>query len=167
MKRHLVPLLVLCVMACAVVGCSPADKQVVILFTNDTHSQIDPIAVNAKRNADMGGVERRKVLIDSLREVYPHALLVDAGDAVQGTPYFNFYAGEVETMVMNELGYDVRTLGNHEFDNGGEALAAMLAAYKGVTVSSNYQLHRPDLQAQVVPSWLCDAGGVFFHQFKE
>ena len=67
MKRHLVPLLVLCVMACAVVGCSPADKQVVILFTNDTHSQIDPIAVNAKRNADMGGVERRKVLIDSLR----------------------------------------------------------------------------------------------------
>ncbi|MBP3672033.1 MAG: bifunctional metallophosphatase/5'-nucleotidase [Bacteroidaceae bacterium] len=160
MKRHLVPLLVLCVMACAVVGCSPADKQVVILFTNDTHSQIDPIAVNAKRNADMGGVERRKVLIDSLREVHPHALLVDAGDAVQGTPYFNFYAGEVETMVMNELGYDVRTLGNHEFDNGGEALAAMLAAYKGVTVSSNYQLHRPDLQAQVVPSWLCDAGGV-------
>ena len=160
MIRHLVPLLVLCVMACAVVGCSPADKQVVILFTNDTHSQIDPIAVNAKRNADMGGVERRKVLIDSLREVHPHALLVDAGDAVQGTPYFNFYAGEVETMVMNELGYDVRTLGNHEFDNGGEALAAMLAAYKGVTVSSNYQLHRPDLQAQVVPSWLCDAGGV-------
>ena len=160
MKRHLVPLLVLCVMACAVVGCSPADKQVVILFTNDTHSQIDPIAVNAKRNADMGGVERRKVLIDSLREVHPHALLVDAGDAVQGTPYFNFYAGEVETMVMNELGYDVRTLGNHEFDNGVEALAAMLAAYKGVTVSSNYQLHRPDLQAQVVPSWLCDAGGV-------
>lgn len=160
MKRHLVPLLVLCVMACAVVGCSPADKQVVILFTNDTHSQIDPIAVNAKRNADMGGVERRKVLIDSLREVHPYALLVDAGDAVQGTPYFNFYAGEVETMVMNELGYDVRTLGNHEFDNGGEALAAMLAAYKGVTVSSNYQLHRPDLQAQVVPSWLCDAGGV-------
>ena len=160
MKRHLVPLLVLCVMACAVVGCSPADKQVVILFTNDTHSQIDPIAVNAKRNADMGGVERRKVLIDSLREVHPHALLVDAGDVVQGTPYFNFYAGEVETMVMNELGYDVRTLGNHEFDNGGEALAAMLAAYKGVTVSSNYQLHRPDLQAQVVPSWLCDAGGV-------
>ena len=141
-------------------GCVQNDKQVVILFTNDTHSQIDPIAPDAKRNADMGGVERRKVLIDSLRSVYPHALLVDAGDAVQGTPYFNFYAGEVETMVLNELGYDVRTIGNHEYDNGGEGLVAMLRAFEGVTVSSNYTINREDLSNEIVPSWMCEVDGV-------
>ena len=141
-------------------ACTQADKQVVILFTNDTHSQIYPIAPDAKRNADMGGVERRKVLIDSLRGKHPHALLVDAGDVVQGTPYFNFYGGEVETMVLNELGYDVRTIGNHEYDNGGEALATMLRSYEGITVSSNYTFNRDDLRELIVPSWMCEAGGV-------
>ncbi len=141
-------------------SCSQGDRHVVILFTNDTHSQIEPLEANAKRNADMGGVERRKVLIDSLRSVYPHALLVDAGDVVQGTPYFNFYAGEVETMVMNELGYDVRTLGNHEFDNGGEALTAMLAAFDGVTVSTNYDYNNKALREEVVPSCILSAGDV-------
>ncbi|MBO7317983.1 MAG: bifunctional metallophosphatase/5'-nucleotidase [Bacteroidales bacterium] len=141
-------------------GCVQGNKQVVILFTNDTHSQIDPIATDAKRNAGLGGVERRKVLIDSLRNVYPHALLVDAGDAVQGTPYFNFYGGEVETMVLNELGYDVRTIGNHEYDNGGEALATMLRAYNGVVVSSNYTFNRNDLSELIVPAWMCEADGV-------
>lgn len=141
-------------------ACTQADKQVVILFTNDTHSQIYPIAPDAKRNADMGGVERRKVLIDSLRGEHPHALLVDAGDVVQGTPYFNFYGGEVETMVLNELGYDVRTIGNHEYDNGGEALATMLRSYEGITVSSNYTFNRDDLRELIVPSWMCEAGGV-------
>ena len=141
-------------------GCMQDDKQVVILFTNDTHSQIDPIAHDAKRNADMGGVERRKVLIDSLRGVYPHALLVDAGDVVQGTPYFNFYAGKVESLVLNELGYDVRTIGNHEYDNGAEGLAAMLRAFQGVTVSSNYTFNREDLSRLIVPSYMCEVEGV-------
>lgn len=141
-------------------SCTSTEKQVVILFTNDTHSQIDPIAVDAKRNADMGGVERRKILIDSLRTEYPNAILVDAGDVVQGTPYFNFFGGEVETMVLNELGYDVRTIGNHEYDNGGEALAGMLRAYNGVTISSNYTFNRTDLQELVQPAWMCEVDGV-------
>lgn len=156
-------ILSLCACLCALLsltGCTPSEKQVVILFTNDTHSQIEPISPDAKRNADMGGVERRKVLIDSLRSVYPHALLVDAGDAVQGTPYFNLYDGEVETMVLNELGYDVRTIGNHEYDNGGEALANMIRAYNGVTISSNYTFNRAELQELVTSSWMCKAGDV-------
>ena len=86
MKTRLLFISVCASILLSLCGCVQNDKQVVILFTNDTHSQIDPIALDAKRNADMGGVERRKVLIDSLRSVYPHALLVDAGDAVQGTP---------------------------------------------------------------------------------
>lgn len=163
MKRYL--LYISCLLAMLPVlsvlsGCSSADRHVVILFTNDTHSQIEPLDVNAKKNADMGGVERRKVLIDSLRGVYPNALLVDAGDVVQGTPYFNFYAGEVETMVMNQLGYDVSTLGNHEFDNGSESLVAMLSAFEGVTVSTNYSYNNAALERCVVPSCILEAGDV-------
>ncbi len=160
MKVRYLFLFVYVSMLLSLCACTQADKQVVILFTNDTHSQIYPIAPDAKRNADMGGVERRKVLIDSLRGEHPHALLVDAGDVVQGTPYFNFYGGVVETMVLNELGYDVRTIGNHEYDNGGEALATMLRSYEGITVSSNYTFNRDDLRELIVPSWMCEAGGV-------
>lgn len=145
-------------LACMLVSCSPQDKHVIILFTNDTHSQIDPIATDAKRYAGLGGVERRKVLIDSLRNEHPNALLVDAGDVVQGTPYFNFYGGEVETLVLNQLGYDVRTLGNHEFDNGSEALTDMLVAFNGVTVSTNYIYNNTELGNQTHVSWICDAG---------
>lgn len=160
MKVRYLFLFIYVLMLLSLCACTQADKQVVILFTNDTHSQIYPIAPDAKRNADMGGVERRKVLIDSLRGEHPHALLVDAGDVVQGTPYFNFYGGEVETMVLNELGYDVRTIGNHEYDNGGEALATMLRSYEGITVSSNYTFNRDDLRELIVPSWMCEVGGV-------
>ena len=160
MKKYLLQLLPLLLCCTLLWGCQPTDKEVVILFTNDTHSQIEPIAADASRNADMGGVARRKVLIDSLRSVYPNALLVDAGDVVQGTPYFNLYAGKIETLILNELGYDVRTVGNHEFDNGSEALAALLSTYNGVTVSSNYTYHNAQLQECIEPSWICDAGGV-------
>lgn len=160
MKRFLTYLSCLLTVAFMLSACNQADRHVVILFTNDTHSQIEPLDNNAKENANMGGVERRKVLIDSLRNVYPDALLVDAGDAVQGTPYFNFYAGEVETLVMNRLEYDVRTLGNHEFDNGGEALSAMLKAFDGITVSSNYSYKNKTLGNCVVPSCILSAGDV-------
>ena len=82
------------------------DDRLVILHTNDTHSHIDPLPDN-----DMGGVARRKVLIDSVRAAEPNVLLVDAGDIVQGTLYFHLYKGEVEQRMLNELGYDVQILG--------------------------------------------------------
>ena len=74
-------------------------SEIVILHTNDTHSQIDPIG-----KEDKGGVLRRKALIDSVRRVNKNVLLVDAGDAVQGTVYFNLYKGEVEQQMMNIMG---------------------------------------------------------------
>ena len=89
-----------------------ADKEFIVLFTNDIHSQILPLEDN-----NMGGALRRKAVIDSIRATHDNVLLVDAGDVVQGTVFFNIFKGEVEMMIMNELGYDVRTLGNHEFDN--------------------------------------------------
>lgn len=108
-------------------------EELVILHTNDTHSQIDPTDKNG------GGVARRKVLIDSVRSVNEHVLLVDAGDVVQGTVYFNLFKGEPEQVLMNELGYDLRTIGNHEFDNGIEAMASMLKLSKSKFLSSNYE----------------------------
>ncbi|MEZ3590934.1 MAG: hypothetical protein K1V84_07855 [Muribaculaceae bacterium] len=91
-------------------------QRLVILHTNDTHSQIDP------DDKGRGGVLRRKALVDSVRGVEPNVLLVDAWDAVQGTFYFTLYKGEVEQKMLNALGYDVQILGNHEFDK-----AAMFA----------------------------------------
>lgn len=116
-----------------------ADR-LVILHTNDTHSQIDP-----DDRDGLGSVARRKVLVDSVREAEDNVMLVDAGDAVQGTLYFNLYGGEVEQKVMNALGYDLRILGNHEFDNGVDSLAAVLADADGEFLATNYDLSRSPL----------------------
>ena len=95
---------------------APEEKEFVILFTNDFHSQIEPLSKEETYNADRGGIKRIKALVDSVRAAEPHVLLADAGDLVQGTYYFSLLNGVVEMMILDELGYDVRTLGNHEFD---------------------------------------------------
>ncbi len=118
-----------------------ADR-LVILHTNDTHSQIDP------DDKDLGGVARRKVLIDSVRASEPHVLLIDAGDVVQGTLYFNLYGGEVEQKIMNALGYDFRILGNHEFDNGVDSLAAVLSLANSEFLATNYDLSKSPLNSK-------------------
>ncbi|MDE6085656.1 MAG: metallophosphoesterase, partial [Muribaculaceae bacterium] len=112
-------------------GVSKADN-IVIMHTNDTHSQIDP-AADGK-----GGVARRKVLIDSIRAAEPHTLLVDAGDAVQGSNYFTLYGGEVEALMLNELGYEYAILGNHEFDNGMESLGKYISSVNAPYIATNY-----------------------------
>src|SRR6266550_1027855 len=114
---------------------------ITILHTNDTHSQIDPILENDKTYAGKGGVARRATLVKQIRKENPNTLLIDAGDVLQGTPYFNVYKGEVEYKAMSAIGYDVGTLGNHEFDNGVEALAAALKFANFDLVSANYDVH--------------------------
>ena len=129
-------------------GAWEADTVITILHTNDTHSQIDPLPPN-DRNAGMGGVARRATLVKRVRQQNPNTLLVDAGDVLQGTPYFNFYKGEVEYKAMSAIGYDVGTLGNHEFDNGVEALAAALKFANFDLVSANYNLKGTPLENRV------------------
>lgn len=121
--------------SCSSDSASAGGHRLVILHTNDTHSHIDPLPDN-----DMGGVARRKVLIDSVRAAEPNVLLVDAGDIVQGTLYFHLYKGEVEQRMLNELGYDVQILGNHEFDNGMSALAVMDSMASPALIATNYDL---------------------------
>ncbi len=137
-------------------GC--ADKahdgeKLVILHTNDTHSQIVP------GNDNLGGVMRRKAIIDSVRNAEKNVLLVDAGDAVQGTLYFYLYGGKVEQEVMNILGVEVRILGNHEFDNGIDSLAAVLKYSDAEMLSANYDLSQTPLAGRFKPYTIKEYGG--------
>jgi 5'-nucleotidase len=124
---------------------------ITILHTNDTHSQIDPIPDNDKQWGGKGGVARRATLVKEVRKQNPNTLMVDAGDVFQGTPYFNFYKGEVEYKSMSLIGYDVVTLGNHDFDNGVDALAAAMKFANFEFVSTNYQVRGTSLESRVKP----------------
>lgn len=110
-------------------------ERLVILHTNDTHSQIEP-----DEDSNLGGIYRRAVIVDSVRAVEKNVLLVDAGDAVQGSLYFNLYGGKVEQMLMDHMGYDIRILGNHEFDNGADSIAKVMAPVRAEMLCSNYDL---------------------------
>jgi len=136
-----------------------ADNVITILHTNDTHSQIDPLPAN-DANAGKGGVARRATLVKRVRKENPNTLLIDAGDVLQGTPYFNFYKGEVEYKAMSAIGYDVGTLGNHEFDNGVEALAAALKFANFDIVSANYDVRGTVLEPRVKRYVLRTIGGI-------
>ena len=114
-----------------------ADK-LTILHTNDTHSNIDPFPESHSRYPGKGGVARRFELIQKIRENEQHVLLLDAGDIFQGTPYFNKFGGVLEMKLMTELGYDVATMGNHDFDGGLEGFVKAREFAKFPFVCSNY-----------------------------
>ena len=87
-------------------------KNITILHTNDVHSHIEPFSKDHSEFPNKGGFERRATLISEIRRQNPNTLLFDAGDIFQGTPYFNFYGGEIEFKLMSMLGYDAVTIGN-------------------------------------------------------
>src|ERR1041384_6758467 len=137
---------------------SREEIKITILHTNDTHSQIDPLPTNDKY-AGKGGVARRATLVKRIRKENPNTLLIDAGDVFQGTPYFNFYKGEVEYKSMSLIGYDVVTLGNHDFDNGVSALAAAMKFANFEFVSTNYDFRGTLLESRVKPYAVRRLGG--------
>ena len=130
---------------------SPASKKITILHTNDVHSHIDAFGPEDGRNANKGGVARRASLIESIRNENPHTLLLDAGDIFQGTPYFNFYGGELEFKLMSMLKYDLATIGNHDFDNGIDGLYAQLPHAEFEFVSANYDFSNTIMDTHVKP----------------
>jgi 5'-nucleotidase len=114
----------------------PGTKRISILHTNDTHSHIEPIS--GGRNNGRGGVARRAALVNKVRKENPNTLLLDCGDIFQGTPYFNFYGGELEIKLMSMMGYDAATIGNHDFDNSIEGLYKQLPNASFDFIISNY-----------------------------
>lgn len=140
-------------LAAAMTCGSAVAERVVILHTNDTHSQVDPLADGT------GGVARRKALIDSVRAAEPNVILVDAGDAVQGSLFFTLFHGEVEQKLLNLLGYDIQILGNHEFDNGLDALKRQLDAAIPQLLSTNYDFSATPLDGMFSPFAVREAAG--------
>ena len=125
---------------------SQKDIKILVVHTNDTHSRFDPFPKDAGKYAGLGGVARRKTLLNRIRKENQHVLVLDAGDFYQGTPYFNFFKGELEIKALSKLGYHAVTLGNHDFDAGLQTLADNLKYAEFKLLNSNYNFSNTPLQ---------------------
>ncbi|GGD16599.1 bifunctional metallophosphatase/5'-nucleotidase [Flavobacterium orientale] len=135
-------------------------KHLTILHTNDVHSHIDPFPADHPKNPNMGGVARRSALIENIRKENPNVLLLDAGDSFQGTPYYNYFGGELEFKLMSRMGYDATTIGNHEFDNGIEGLAAQVPHANFKFISANYDFKNTIMDGFVKPYHVFHKNGI-------
>ena len=125
--------------------------KITILHTNDTHSHIDPFEASHYRYANQGGVARRASVVTEIRKENPNTLLLDAGDIFQGTPYFNYFGGELEFKLMSMMKYDAATIGNHDFDNSIDGLYKQLPHAKFSFLSANYDFKNTVLDTHVKP----------------
>ncbi len=115
-------------------------KQLVVLHTNDVHSCIMPLNENLdnKDIAGRGGFIRRVNMIKEQRALHPDLLFFDSGDFSQGSGYYTLFKGDVEIGLMNQMGYDAATIGNHEFDFGLDNMARIFSKANFPIVCSNY-----------------------------
>ena len=151
-------LLIFCVLLTA---SAQQTKQLVILHTSDTHSRIEPIDPHAAdRYAGMGGVVRRATFLKDFRAGNPDVLLFDCGDISQGTPYYNLFRGEVEVRMMNLMGYDAMTIGNHEFDFGLDNMARLFRMADFPVVCANYDVTGTVLEGLVKPYVVLNRDGM-------
>ncbi|MDY3847247.1 MAG: metallophosphatase [Prevotella sp.] len=144
-------------------GVHAQDKKVlVMLHTNDTHSTVVPVNKNLEDTliAGRGGFLRRATVVEQERAKHPDLLLFDSGDFSQGSPYYTMYKGEVEVGLMNVMGYDATTLGNHEFDNGLDNLARLVRMAKFPFVCANYDFTGSPLEGLVRPWTIIERQGV-------
>ncbi|SDL45106.1 bifunctional metallophosphatase/5'-nucleotidase [Kriegella aquimaris] len=139
---------------------SKSAKKITILHTNDMHSHIDPFSADHSEYANLGGMARRASLIENIRKENNNSLLFDAGDIFQGTPYFNFYGGELEFKLMSMLKYDAATIGNHDFDNGIDGLFAQLPHAEFELLSANYDFSNTIMAGHVKPYQIFMVDGI-------
>lgn len=112
-----------------------APVDLTILHTNDTHDHLLPY--ETRQGKDLGGIARRATLISQIKGQHDRVLVLDAGDTFQGTPLFNFYAGEPDYLTMDQAGYDATTVGNHDLDNGLANLKKQAAGRRFKVISTN------------------------------
>lgn len=146
---------------------APAEMQaqnktikITILFTNDTHSRIEAYPANDSKNPFLGGYPRRAALIKKIRQQESNVMLFDAGDVFQGTPYFNFFGGELEFKLMSLMGYTAMNMGNHDFDGGMEGLLKQLPNATFDIISSNYDFSETILKDKIKPYKIYNVAGV-------
>jgi 5'-nucleotidase len=168
-------LALLTLVACARTPVGPDPKPgapfaLTIAHLNDTHSHLEPAETRLTLGGEavtarLGGVARLKSAIDAARAEAradgSRFLLLHAGDAVQGTLFFNVFQGAADMDMLNRLGLDAMTLGNHEFDRGPELTAEMVRRAEFPVVSANVDAARvPALAAGLRPWIVKDLGGV-------
>jgi 5'-nucleotidase len=125
------------------------EQQLTILHTNDVHSHIEPFPDDDVKYPGMGGAAYRASIIRNIRKKVSQVLLLDAGDIFQGTPYFNFFNGNLEIDLMNQMGYDAATIGNHDFDAGIDTLALQLSRANFPFVNCNYDFTNTPVAGKV------------------
>ena len=137
-------------------------RQLFIAHTNDTHSCIEPLSplLADTAEADKGGYLRRAALLRDLRRQHPDLLLLDVGDYSQGTTYYHLYRGEVEVGLMNLMGYDAATIGNHEFDYGLENMARLFRMARFPIVCCNYDFTGTPVEGLVKPYVIIKRAGL-------
>lgn len=124
-------------------------QKITILHTNDLHSRIDPFPKADPEYGGLGGFARINALVQKIRKVEDHVLLLDAGDVYQGTPYFNYFEGEAEFKLMSKIGYDAGNIGNHEFDNGIDGIVSQLKHLNFPLLNANYDFANTDLDGKI------------------
>ena len=139
-----------------------AQKQLHILHTNDTHSCIMPLNPNLADTAvaGRGGFLRRVAMIKEERAKNPDLLLIDSGDFSQGSPFYTMFKGDVEVGLMNLMGYDAVTIGNHEFDFGLENMARIFKMAKFPVVCANYDFTGTCVEGLVKPYVIIKRNGL-------
>lgn len=133
-----------------------------ILYTNDTHSHIEPFPANDLKNAGEGGMAKRAAIIDEIRKTENNVLLLDAGDIFQGTPYFNYYHGEVDYKLMTLMHYDATTFGNHDFDLGCENILKQMphAGFDFINCNYNFDNTALSKNRKIFPYKVYKKGGI-------
>ncbi len=134
--------------------------KITILHTNDVHSQIEPFPSNHNQYPNKGGFARRASLFEEIIDSNPNTLIFDAGDIFQGTPYFNFFQGDLELGLMKKMGYNAATIGNHEFDAGLKTLKQNIINNNFQFISSNYDFTNTELEGLVDDYKIYNKGGV-------
>ena len=139
-----------------------------ILHTNDFHARFRPISkydnnCSAENNAEgkcFGGSARLITAIEDARSRHENTVLLDGGDQFQGTLFYNLYKGKVAAEMMNKLGYDGMTVGNHEFDDGPETLRAFMDAVNFPVLMANANVDmEPELKGKLQKSTVIERSG--------
>lgn len=159
MKRILT---ILTIVLTATITAAAKGKQLLILHTNDTHSCVIPLNPNLADTmlAGRGGFLRHAAMIDQMRKEDKELLLLDSGDFSQGSPYYTMFKGDVETELMNIMGYDAATIGNHEFDFGLDNMARLFKKVNFPIVCANYDFTGTVVEGLVKPYVVIKRKGV-------
>jgi 5'-nucleotidase / UDP-sugar diphosphatase len=141
---------------------------VTVLHVNDTHSHLEAEGPRTKAlEGTVGGIARAAVVIGQERAADPNALLLHAGDALQGDPSFNAFFGVPELEMLAAFGFDAFTVGNHELDFGSEVFGGMIlpqatafASIPMLGANVDNLAAVPSLADRIKPSILKDVNGV-------